>query len=182
MSRLLQLIQNYLFPSVPPTPSAKMPPSSVTNEFVMNYACTIPINDIGQEPKLTASEFWRGLRRGGHDPTLFVDYVAKSEILPGSKSDTEFKRRLTMADGAVHTGSGATIDQDCRNVTGLCVSNSLFCSQLEDFHGQDFQKFQGWMINALAYRQKQPRLVVQPKAQCCSHMAGESQIAQMIFT
>jgi hypothetical protein len=92
-----------------------------SSEFVFNISYTVPINDPSTKPEITADEFWRGLRHGGPKPHLFAEYVKDTEILPNPKSELEFRRRLKMADGAVHTKSGAIIDQDCRTVENLMV-------------------------------------------------------------
>lgn len=96
--------------------------------FTFNLACTVPVNPEGVEPVLSAKEFWTGLRRGGANPELFAEYVAKTEVM-NPVSDLVFQRRLYMADGAVHTKAGATIDQDVRLAEDLMVSKNhmVFC-------------------------------------------------------
>ncbi|KAL2412775.1 Acetylaranotin biosynthesis cluster protein L [Exophiala dermatitidis] len=88
------------------------------NMFTFNLACTVPVNPEGVEPVVNAKEFWTGLRRGGARPELFAEYVAKTEVM-NQVSDLVFQRRLHMADGAVHTKGGATIDQDVRLAENL---------------------------------------------------------------
>lgn len=95
---------------------------SATEHFVFNLACTVPINPKGVEPVINAAEFWRGLRRGGANPELFAEYVSKTEVLPNPTSDLVFQRRLYIADGAVHTKEGTTLDQDVRLAENLLVS------------------------------------------------------------
>lgn len=100
--------------------------------FVFNLAVTVPVNPKGSEPVLNANEFWTGLRRGGAKPHLFADYVADTEVLPNPTSDLVFRRRLHMAEGAVHTASGALVDQDVRLAERLLVS-FMNTAQMKDF-------------------------------------------------
>ncbi|KIW36384.1 uncharacterized protein PV06_11375 [Exophiala oligosperma] len=95
--------------------------ATTKGDFVFNLAITVPVNPPGAEPVVNATEFWTGLRRGGANPELFAVYVARTEVLPNPTSDLVFQRRLHMADGAVHTKEGATIDQDVR------LADNLLC-------------------------------------------------------
>lgn len=90
-------------------------------EFIFNLACTVPVNPTDVEPIINADEFWRGLRRGGAHPELFAEYVRKTDVLPNPTSDLVFQRRLYIADGAVHTKEGTTLDQDVRLAENLMV-------------------------------------------------------------
>ena len=78
--------------------------------FQFNIAFTLPVNKPGTKTKLSAWELWQGIKRGGRNPNDFADYVAACEVLSGGRN--EFRRRLTLADGAVHTAKGACLDQD----------------------------------------------------------------------
>ena len=60
------------------------------------------------------------MKRGGRNPNDFADYVDACEVLSGGRK--EFRRRLTIADGAVHTAKGAYLDQDVLIADGLHVS------------------------------------------------------------
>ena len=82
--------------------------AKITFEF--NIAYTLPVNPPSTEMMLSAAELWQGIKRGGRNPNDFADYVASCEVL--SKGRTEFRRRLTLADGAVHTARGAHLEQD----------------------------------------------------------------------
>ncbi|KAJ5107503.1 hypothetical protein N7456_004178 [Penicillium angulare] len=88
--------------------------------FSFNVAYTVPVNGPGMSPTLTFEEFWKGLRRGGRNPHEFADYVESTEI-HADKTATEFKRSLTLADGAVHSSRGTVLKQDVRIAEGLHV-------------------------------------------------------------
>lgn len=90
--------------------------------FSFNVAYTVPVNGPDLEPALTYDEFWKGLRRGGRNPHDFADYVSSTEVQPG-ETPTEFKRSLTLADGAVHSSRGTILHQDVRIAEGLHVSS-----------------------------------------------------------
>lgn len=79
-------------------------------KFNFNVAFTQPVNGPGETPRLTAAELWQGIKRGGRNPNDFAAYVASCEVLSGGKN--KFRRRLTLAEGAVHTPAGQTLDQD----------------------------------------------------------------------
>lgn len=89
-------------------------------KFNFNIAFTQLVNGPGDTPLLTAAELWEGIRRGGRNPHDFADYVASCEVLRGEKH--QFRRRLTLADGAVHTAAGKKLDQDVRIAPMLHVS------------------------------------------------------------
>jgi Domain of unknown function (DUF1857) len=94
--------------------------------FNFNIAFTIAVNANADEVILTAPELWQGIKRGGRNPNDFADYVAACEVLSGGRK--EFRRRLTLADGAVHTPAGAKLDQDVWISDNLSVremANSL---------------------------------------------------------
>lgn len=78
--------------------------------FQFNTAFSLEVNKAGDMPVLSAAELWQGIKRGGRNPNDFADYVDACEVLSGGR--TEFRRRLTIADGAVHTAKGAYLDQD----------------------------------------------------------------------
>ncbi|KAJ5940502.1 hypothetical protein N7516_000670 [Penicillium verrucosum] len=88
--------------------------------FAFNVAYTVPVNGEGMTPTLTYGEFWKGLRRGGRNPHDFADYVASTEV-HADQTATEFKRSLTLADGAVHSTRGTVLHQDVRIAEGLHV-------------------------------------------------------------
>ena len=90
--------------------------------FKFNIAFTLEVNKAGATPTLSASELWQGIKRGGRNPDDFADYVAACEVLSGGSE--EFRRRLTMADGAVHTAQGAHLDQDVLIADDLHVSKA----------------------------------------------------------
>ncbi|OBT39504.1 hypothetical protein VE00_10398 [Pseudogymnoascus sp. WSF 3629] len=85
--------------------------------FAFNIAFTLEVNNNNNDTTinaggvtLTAAELWQGIKRGGRNPNDFADYVSACDVLSGGRK--EFRRRLTLADGAVHTPAGATLDQD----------------------------------------------------------------------
>lgn len=90
--------------------------------FSYNVAFTVPVNsDEGTEP-LTHAELWQGIKRGGRHPHDFAPYVADCEVLSGGLE--RFRRRLTLAEGAVHTAAGETMDQDVWMADMLLVGGS----------------------------------------------------------
>lgn len=88
--------------------------------FQFNVAFTLPVNNKIDPCVLTLSEVWQGIKRGGRNPNDFADYVASCDVIFGSRR--AFRRRLTLAEGAVHTAAGATLDQDVIIADGLHVS------------------------------------------------------------
>lgn len=78
--------------------------------FEFNIAFTSEVNKPGSTDPLSPAELWQGIKRGGRNPNDFADYVASCEVLSGRRK--EFRRRLTIADGAVHTAKGKHLDQD----------------------------------------------------------------------
>ncbi|KAF4335430.1 hypothetical protein FBEOM_10718 [Fusarium beomiforme] len=78
--------------------------------FSFNIAFTQPVNPLDQTIVLTETELWYGIRRGGRHPHDFAPYVASCEVISGAKN--EFRRKLTLADGAVHTAAGEDLIQD----------------------------------------------------------------------
>lgn len=56
-------------------------------------------------PVLGYTEFWKGLRRGRRNPNDFTDYDFTDYVDAGKDqadgTETEFKRGLTLASGAV---------------------------------------------------------------------------------
>ena len=90
--------------------------------FKFNVAFTLPVNTEGAKPELAPWELWQGIKRGGRNPNDFADYVASCEVLSGARK--RFRRRLTLADGAVHTAKGAHLDQD------VLISNDLHVSKI----------------------------------------------------
>ena len=89
--------------------------------FEYNVAFTLPVNPSGStRPALTQQELWQGIKRGGRNPNDFADYVARCDVLEGGRR--KFVRRLTLADGAVHTAKGEHLDQDVWIAEGLHVS------------------------------------------------------------
>ncbi|CAD6564775.1 MAG: hypothetical protein ASARMPREDX12_004429 [Alectoria sarmentosa] len=87
--------------------------------FQLNIAFTLPVNQGDNKVPISAQELWQGIKRGGRNPNDFADYVAACEVLSGGRKD--FRRRLTLADGAVHTAKGAHLDQDVLIVDKLHV-------------------------------------------------------------
>jgi hypothetical protein len=91
--------------------------------FECNVAYSLAVNKglASDHPDvLSQAELWEGVRRGCMHPHEFAPYVSKCEVLSGDTNN--FVRRLTLADGAVHTASGATIDQEVVIAEGLHVS------------------------------------------------------------
>ncbi|KAF5963729.1 hypothetical protein FCOIX_13731 [Fusarium coicis] len=78
--------------------------------FSFNIAFTQSVNPPDQTVVLSATELWYGIRRGGRNPHDFAPYVASCEVLSGTHN--EFCRKLTLADGAVHTAAGEDLIQD----------------------------------------------------------------------
>ncbi|CVK98969.1 uncharacterized protein FMAN_08340 [Fusarium mangiferae] len=78
--------------------------------FSFNIAFTQSVNPPDQTVVLNETELWYGIRRGGRNPNDFAPYVASCEVLAGTKN--EFRRKLTLADGAVHTAAGEDLIQD----------------------------------------------------------------------
>ena len=95
-----------------------------STNFNFNIAFTLPVNSKTDPLVLTASELWQGIKRGGRNPNDFADYVASCEVLSGGRK--KFQRRLTLADGAVHTAAGATLDQDVVIADNLHVCQNIF--------------------------------------------------------
>lgn len=88
--------------------------------FEFNIAFTLEVNKDDPPTNLSAWELWQGIKRGGRNPNDFADYVASCEIVSGGRK--EFRRRLTLADGAVHTAKGAHLNQDVLIADNLHVS------------------------------------------------------------
>ncbi|KAF5243267.1 hypothetical protein FANTH_8276 [Fusarium anthophilum] len=78
--------------------------------FSFNIAFTQSVNPPDQTVVLNETELWYGIRRGGRNPHDFAPYVASCEVTSGTKN--EFRRKLTLADGAVHTAAGEDLIQD----------------------------------------------------------------------
>ena len=95
--------------------------------FECNVAYSLAVNKglaSDHADVLSQAELWEGVRRGCTHPHEFAPYVSKCVVLSGDTNN--FVRRLTLADGAVHTASGATIDQEVTIAEGLHVSCFLF--------------------------------------------------------
>lgn len=90
--------------------------------FAFNIAFTMRVNPPSTTPALSASEFWTGLRRGATSAQDFAEYIQDCIQLPGGKSATEFRRRLILAGGAVHSPAGVELEQDIRISEDLLVS------------------------------------------------------------
>ena len=90
--------------------------------FEFNIAFTFPVNTEGAKTKLAPWEPWQGIKQGGKNPNDFTDYVASCEVHLGARR--HFRRRLTLADGVVHTVKGAHLDQD------VLMSNDLHVSKI----------------------------------------------------
>lgn len=91
--------------------------------FECNVAYSLAVNAgsaSDHDDFLSQDELWEGVRRGCTHPHEFAAYVEKNEVLSGDTDD--FVRRLTLADGAVHTASGATLDQRVVIAEGLHVN------------------------------------------------------------
>ena len=88
--------------------------------FAFNVAFTSEVNKPGTTHPLSPADLWQGIKRGGRNPNDFADYVAACEVLSGGQK--EFRRRLTIADGAVHTAKGKHLDQDVLIADDLHVS------------------------------------------------------------
>ena len=93
----------------------------MASTFEFNIAFTLAVN-TGKEGEvaLTSAELWQGIKRGGRHPDDFAEYVTACEVLSGGKR--EFRRRLTLGQGAVHTAAGETLEQDVWILDGLSVS------------------------------------------------------------
>lgn len=89
--------------------------------FAFNIAFTQAVNPPDETVILTSNEFWYGIRRGGRNPHDFAEYVASCEVVTGGK--TEFRRKLTLANGAVHTAAGEELIQDVVIAENLHVSH-----------------------------------------------------------
>jgi hypothetical protein len=90
--------------------------------FEFNIAFTLAVNTGKDgEVALTPAELWQGIKRGGRHPHDFAEYVSACEVLHGGRNG--FRRRLTLAEGAVHTAAGETLDQDVWISDGLSVSD-----------------------------------------------------------
>lgn len=95
--------------------------------FECNVAYSLAVNKglaSDHADILSQAELWEGVRRGCTHPHEFAPYVSKCEVLSGDTNN--FVRRLTLANGAVHTASGATIDQEVIIAEGLHVSQFSF--------------------------------------------------------
>ncbi|CZT21190.1 uncharacterized protein RCC_07052 [Ramularia collo-cygni] len=93
-----------------------------TSTFECNVAYSVLVNkglSIDHSDVLSFAEMWEGIRRGSSHPHEFAPYVSDCQILSGSGN--RFSRRLTLADGAVHTASGSFLDQDVVIAEGLHV-------------------------------------------------------------
>lgn len=91
--------------------------------FNFNIAFTQAVNTPDQDVILTPTELWYGIRRGGRHPDDFAEYVASCEVVSGGK--TEFQRKLTLANGAVHTAAGEHLIQDVLIAENLHVSHTV---------------------------------------------------------
>lgn len=101
--------------------------------FNFNIAFTQAVNTPDQDIILTPTELWYGIRRGGRHPDDFAEYVASCEVVSGG--ETEFQRKLTLANGAVHTAAGEHLIQDVLIAENLHVSHSSpFFNCEEGFH------------------------------------------------
>ncbi|KAK8003902.1 Pumilio-like 3 [Apiospora arundinis] len=80
------------------------------NSFSYNIAFTLAVNDAKAETLLTPKELWQGIKRGGRNPNDFAPYVDRCEVLSGGHK--QFRRKLILADGAVHTAAGESLVQD----------------------------------------------------------------------
>jgi len=100
-------------------------PTPVT--FTYNIAFTAPVNSPTSAPHLSASELWTGIKRGGRNPHDFAEYVSDCIVLSGDAHN--FRRRLVLADGAVHTASGVMLDQDVHIADKLHVWTPIYFSQ-----------------------------------------------------
>lgn len=89
--------------------------------YVLNVAYTVPINPPSVAPVLTEDDFYKGLVRGARKPHEMSEYVADTYILPETDKPGGFRRRLTLADGSVHSKKGEEVVQDVRLVDGLHV-------------------------------------------------------------
>ena len=93
----------------------------MASTFEFNIAFTLAVNTRKEgEIALTPAELWQGIKRGGRHPNDFAEYVSACEVLSGGRK--EFRRRLTLAEGAVHTAAGEKLDQDVWISDGLSVS------------------------------------------------------------
>lgn len=79
--------------------------------FNYNIAFTQAVNVPEASTQLTPEELWYGIKRGGRHPTDFAAYVAKCDIIE-EEDKHHFSRLLTLANGAVHTAAGETLDQE----------------------------------------------------------------------
>ncbi|GAB1317433.1 hypothetical protein MFIFM68171_07643 [Madurella fahalii] len=78
----------------------------------VNVSYAEPVNRPGDEPVLTFDDVWQGIVDGAHNPPSMASYVASCEILSESEDKLKFRRKLILANGAVHTGAGEAIIQD----------------------------------------------------------------------
>jgi hypothetical protein len=117
--------------------------------FEFNIAFTLAVN-TGKEGEvaLTPAELWQGIKRGGRHPHDFAEYVSACEVLSGGRK--EFRLRLTLAEGAVHTAAGETLDQD------VWISDGLSVSECPLFQASS----KGLQLNPSADRKKNRPLVL----------------------
>lgn len=83
-----------------------------TPRLNVNVSYAEPVNRPGDEPVLTFDDVWQGIVDGAHNPPSMASYVASCEILSESEDKLKFRRKLILANGAVHTGAGEAIIQD----------------------------------------------------------------------
>ena len=102
------------------TQKTRVEPNVAPITFEFNIAFTFPVNTEGS--KIKSWELWQGIKWGGRNPNDFADDVASCDVLSGGRR--RFRRRLTLADGAVHTAKGAHPDQD------VLISNDLHVSKI----------------------------------------------------
>lgn len=94
--------------------------------FQFNVAFTLPVNNNDTDQVLlTASELWQGIKHGGRYPHDFAPYVVSCDVVSGTRK--EFRRILTLADGAVHTAAGEKLIQDVVVADDLYVINYCEC-------------------------------------------------------
>lgn len=113
----------WLFPS-PQATLCSPPPLSfpkMAQELSYNIAYTVAANkDATPEERLTLSELWQGIKRGGRYPGDFGSFVLNCDVVSGDRS--QFVREILIGDGAVHTKHGTKIVQDVTVQEGLLVS------------------------------------------------------------
>ncbi|KAK0617471.1 hypothetical protein B0T14DRAFT_568962 [Immersiella caudata] len=83
----------------------------MAQEFSYNIAYTAAANKgAAPEERLSRSELWQGIKRGGRHPGDFGTFVLSCKVVSGDKN--RFVREMMIGEGAVHTKDGTKMLQD----------------------------------------------------------------------